>query len=102
MKEKLTAKEFALYAVRGWSQSDEFPGHPFPGLVEYIELAITNAMEQATSDSSSLLRACEDALLRAHAALSDGQHVQEAIQETWDVMFRVRAALPPVVHGFKP
>lgn len=40
-------KEWSLHAIKAWSTSEEFPGHPFPGLQPCIELAIKNAVDEA-------------------------------------------------------
>jgi hypothetical protein len=41
-----TPKEWALHIIKAWATSEEFPGHPFPGLVECIELGIKNALDE--------------------------------------------------------
>jgi hypothetical protein len=44
-------KDWALLAIAQWGRSEEFPGHPFPGLVGYIELAVKGAVLQALDNA---------------------------------------------------
>ena len=66
-----TPKEWALYAIRAWSTSEEFPGHPFPGLLPCIELAVQNAVDEAKRHDKELLRTADEMATRLQRAVDD-------------------------------
>jgi hypothetical protein len=70
-----TPREWALLCLAQYGRSEEYQGQPFPGLVDYIALAIQGAVAQRTEACAAI---ADDAPLAPDTVVGTRQRMVKA------------------------